>query len=222
MLRHKRGSQEWLEFEIFQEFKDIEHAVFLRGSEPASEEGFAKPYQVHGKIVLEAVEGAGKPCDGLVTDKAGVQLLIRHADCQAAIFYDPVKKVIANVHAGWRGQGLNIYQEVIDQMRHKYGSKPENLFVGISPSLGPCCAQFIHYEKELPAHFWEYQERPLYFDLWAIAQWQLTQAGIVPSHIQVAEVCTCCNPSDYFSYRRDRVPGRNQATMVKKLIRVSC
>lgn len=213
MLRHKRGSEEWLEFELFQEFKEVSHAVFLRGPKSVCES--VKLHQVHGKDIVVAEEGDGKPGDGLVTSKRGVQLMIRHADCQAAIFYDPVKKVIANVHAGWRGQGQNIYQEVIDQMRSKYGSRPENLFVGISPSLGPCCAQFIHYEKELPKHFWEYQVRPLYFDLWAVARVQLIQAGILPSHIQIAAVCTCCNPSDYFSYRRDRVPGQNQATVVQ-------
>jgi len=214
MLRHKMERSEWLEFEIFQEFPEVIHGVFLKDAEMPHQE-IVSAYQIQGAKVLEArIGGEKEKCDGLVTDKQGVGLLIKHADCQATIFYDPIQKVIGAVHAGWRGQVQNIYQEAVGQLGKLYGCKPENLVVGVSPSLGPCCAQFIHYETELPANFWEHQVKPLYFDLWEIARRQLIKAGVLGGHIQVAEICTCCNPNDFFSYRRDKVKGRNQSTVI--------
>lgn len=218
MLRYKRESIEWLEFEIFQEFSEVKHAIFLRNSKVVLDKYLVGIEQIHGARVLEAKIGVGEEKgDGLVTDREDVGLLIKHADCQATIFYDPAKKVIGNVHAGWRGLVQNIYQEAVDQLGVLYGCKPEDLFVGVSPSLGPCCAQFIHYKVELPRAFWEYQVKPLYFDLWEIARQQLMRAGVLPHHIQVASLCTCCNPADYFSYRRDKVKGRNHSTVVRRI-----
>jgi polyphenol oxidase len=175
---------------------------------------FASVHQVHGSHVIEASLTSGdQQADGLFTKKSDVGLMIKHADCQAAIFYDPTHDVIANVHAGWRGNVQNIYLETVEQLKHRYGCRPQNLFVGISPSLGPCCAQFINYQTELPRPFWDYQVRPLYFDLWEIARRQLLDAGILPTHLQIASICTRCNPDDYFSYRREKVRG-SHATVI--------
>lgn len=245
MLRHKRESIEWLEFELLQGFSSLAHASFLRhgGVSPApynslnvgggtgddaqniqvNRERIQKllacssligGHQVHGSTVVEVPLRPGNDqCDGLLTRAKDIGLLIKHADCQAAIFYDPVLNVIGNVHAGWRGNVQNIYHEAVQQMTKLYGSKPENLLVGISPSLGPCCAQFVNYETELPRAFWEYQVRPFYFDLWQISFQQLVKAGVLPDHIQIASICTCCSQDDCFSYRRDKPTGRH-ATVV--------
>ena len=148
-------------------------------------------------------------CDALSTDLTNICLLVTHADCQAAIFYDPIHHVVSNVHCGWRGNVQNIYAHAIDHMQANYGSSPKDLLVCISPSLGPDDAEFIHYEIELPKHFWNYQIKPKYFDLWAISQSQLEDKGILPHHIQIARINTFAHPQDYFSYRRDKTCGRN-------------
>ncbi|MBS3902751.1 MAG: peptidoglycan editing factor PgeF [Anaplasmataceae bacterium] len=145
--------------------------------------------------------------DGMMTNRCHEALLIRHADCQAAVFFDPVTKTIANVHAGWRGQVLNIYQETVDKFKNHVGARPENLLVAISPSLGPKHAEFIHFKKEWPEEYWQFQCHPTYFDLWAIGEYQLIKAGICPSHIQFAKLCTYSNPEDFFSYRRQKPVG---------------
>ena len=170
--------------------------------------------QVHGADVVcatHADEDLGA-CDGILTSVSQMGLLIKHADCQAAIFYDPLHKALACVHAGWRGNVLNIYRAAVNKMQAIYGSRSENLLVGVSPSLGPKHAEFIHYEKELPREFWRFQVKPQYFDLWAIARNQLEECGILPGHIQIAEICTYANQGDFFSYRRDKTTGRH-ATM---------
>lgn len=149
------------------------------------------------------------PCDGLSTQIKNTGLLVTHADCQAAIFYDPITHSLAVVHSGWRGNVQNIYEETIKAMRMRYGALPENIHVGISPSLGPHNAEFIHYKTELPEVFWDFQVKPAYFDFWEISRMQLQQAGVLGSHIEIANICTYANPQDYFSYRREKLSGRH-------------
>jgi YfiH family protein len=171
--------------------------------------------QVHGNAValIEDPSQEVGECDALITDRKEIGLMIKHADCQAAIIYDPVHRAIANVHSGWRGNVKNIYGVTVLKMMNTFGSKPQDLLVGISPSLGPDCAEFINYKVELPEEFWKFQVRPHYFDLWAIARFQFEESGVSSHHIQIAEICTHTQEEDYFSYRRDRVSGRN-ATLV--------
>lgn len=150
-------------------------------------------------------------CDGLITSKKDLGLLIMHADCQAVILYDPVHRAVANIHAGWRGQFKNFYKKAIGEMVRLYGTKPEDLLVCISPSLGPQSAEFINYKTEVPQEFWDrFQVKPTYFDLWAIARHQLQQCGILPHHVEIAQIDTYANSADYFSFRRETKLGRTQ------------
>jgi copper oxidase (laccase) domain-containing protein len=105
------------------------------------------------------------------------------------------------VHCGWRGNVQNIYAAIIAAMKATYGSKPANLFVCISPSLGPNNAEFMNYHRELPESFWSFRIGEKHFNLWEISRWQLMCAGVLEDHIQIAEVDTCSN-EEYFSYRR--------------------
>ena len=129
--------------------------------------------QVHKTTLIEVNSKNASDtfeCDGFLTNEKGIALLIKHADCQAALFYDPVKKVIGNVHAGWRGNVLNIYQKMIEKMTSLYASNPKDIYVCISPSLGPKSAEFKHYKEEFPKHFWPFQTKENHFDLWSIAK----------------------------------------------------
>ena len=168
--------------------------------------------QVHG-VDIVTVPGQDRllenSCDGLMTQKENLGLMIKHADCQAAIFYDPVNKVIANVHAGWRGSVQNIYAKTIETMQRQFGSRAQDLLVGISPSLGPLYAEFKNYRSELPECFWDYQVKPTYFDLWAISRMQLEEKGVLPYHIELASICTHSDSNNFFSYRRDKITGRH-------------
>ncbi len=152
-------------------------------------------------------------CDALITNKRGVALLIKTADCQAAVVYDPVRLVIANIHAGWRGNVQNIYGKTVKRMQEEFGCRPDDLLVGISPSLGPDASEFVNYRKEFPQEFWPYQVTTNHFDLWAIARKQFQDAGVLSHHIEIAEQCTRSNPEDFFSHRYDKAAGR-QATII--------
>lgn len=153
------------------------------------------------------------PGDALITRLRGVGLVIKIADCQAIFLVDPVREVIANVHCGWRGSTREIAEKVVAFLGDRFGSQPEDILAGISPSLGPCCAEFRNYAQELPASFWPFQTKSRYFDFWAITRWQLIRAGLRPEHIEFANRCTVCESSDFFSYRGERTTGRNAAVL---------
>lgn len=242
MIIKEKDGLKWLEFELLQPFKEIQHGILMRhggvsstpcdslnlniGQKECSNDVllnlskvketlslshlvYAK--QVHQTQIVEinhSNKASSFECDGFITRDPNISLLIKHADCQAALFYDPKKKVIANVHCGWRGNVLNIYKEVIDKMKEAHGCQLENIHVGISPSLGPQNAEFKNYRTELPKSFWPFQIKPNYFDLWEIAKDQLVKEGISPSHIEIAKICTY-NTQDFFSYRREKETGRN-------------
>lgn len=170
------------------------------------------PHQTHGMNVqritrknLDKVPQA----DGIFTTEKGIALAVSHADCQAAIFYDPVHEAVAAVHCGWRGSVQNIYARTLEAMQRDIGTQPQNVIVCISPSLGPDHSEFKNYKQELPQEFWSYQVKPLYFDFWAISRKQLAAAGVPDKNIEITSICTYCNPDDYFSYRREKDTGRH-------------
>ena len=169
-------------------------------------------HQVHGDSILHVdwlpdvdVEHAGY--DALMTNIPEVGLMIQQADCQAVMLYDPEHGAVANIHSGWRGSVQNIIAKTVAAMRAAYGTRPTALLAAISPSLGPCCGEFIQYQTELPLSFHAYQVRPNHFDFWAISRDQLRDCGVRSEQIEIAECCTVCD-GDYFSYRRDKVTGR--------------
>lgn len=151
--------------------------------------------------------------DALITTLPGTGLLIQQADCQAILLSAPARGVVAAIHCGWRGSVLGIIGTTIRSLQETCGVRPENLLAGISPSLGPCCAEFIHFRTELPAWMHAFQVRPHFFDFWAISRHQLLTAGLLPAHIDAAAICTRCN-QQFFSYRRaakigNGITGRN-------------
>lgn len=146
--------------------------------------------------------------DALISNTPGVGLLIQQADCQAILLHDPGKRVVAAIHCGWRGSVSNIIKSTIACMGEKYRTEPESLRAVISPSLGPCCAEFIHYRTELPKQFHRFQPTPNYFNFWEISRFQLLEAGLTGENIDCANICTSCN-KDFFSYRRSRKKGKH-------------
>lgn len=163
---------------------------------------------VHGSNVTEIGDVTTPLSDGLMTRMPELAICMSQADCQAVIFYDPVNHVLSNVHSGWRSSVLNIYDITVKSMQKAFGSKPEDLLVCISPCLGPDSSEFINYKQELPEAFWDFQVKPFYFDFWAISEWQLRGAGVLPHHIQIAKIDTRTS-DDFFSYRRDKLCGRH-------------
>ncbi|MBP9841500.1 MAG: peptidoglycan editing factor PgeF [Simkaniaceae bacterium] len=159
--------------------------------------------QVHGINIISTTKGGVFQGDALITQEKEVTLMIRHADCQAAIFYDKGKGQIACVHAGWRGLVSNIYGEVVKALN----TDPKDILVAIAPSLGPKYA----YYPEFPLKYRGFMEQPHHYNFWDLAEKQLEELGIQEIHIE--RVCTYEHHKDYYSYRRDKETGRH-ATLV--------
>ncbi|MBN2062264.1 MAG: peptidoglycan editing factor PgeF [Deltaproteobacteria bacterium] len=146
--------------------------------------------------------------DALITNIPGISLMVKQADCQAVILFDPVKRVIANVHCGWRGNTINILGKVVKRMESEFGCYPSDLIAAIGPSLGPCCAEFITHKNIFPKEFHEFMRHENHFDLWGISSMQLVRAGLDEKNIETAKICTKCNTDLFYSYRAEKDTGR--------------
>ena len=183
--------------------------------------------QVHGKEICAVdetfLEGHKAhrdvdDVDAFVTNVRGAALMMKVADCQALLMFDPAEKVIAAVHAGWRGLMKDISGATIALMKKKFNVKPEHLVVGIGPSLGPCCSFFSDPQQELSDDFEPYIAHNNTVDLWKFSTDQLVRHGIRPEHIEHARVCTMCGAGGkFYSFRRDRgITGRFGAMIFLK------
>ncbi len=144
--------------------------------------------------------------DGLITNAKNLPVMVRFADCQGVLFFDPVKSVIAAVHCGWRGNVQNIIGKAVKKMVAEFGCDAGDILVGISQSLGPCHAEFTDPAKELPEWMQEYVgkkagAKELHVDLWQCSFDQLTETGIVAKNIEMMRRCTVCENNIFFSYR---------------------
>jgi len=187
---------------IIKEFTGAKELFFLR--------------QVHGNEIIfidsDDKEGTPPEADALLTSTPGKGLTIKHADCQAVVLYDPTVNAIANVHCGWRGNINEILPKAVSRLSSQHGSSPANIWAGISPSLGPCCAEFRDWKSMLPKWMHRFKVWQNHFNFWSVSIHQLANSGIPKEQIFCAQICTACN-ENYFSYRREGTTGR-QATVV--------
>jgi len=175
--------------------------------------------QLHSDDVIEVTKDNFDKrfdCDALVTKEKDIGLIITHADCQAALFFDPEYDVIAAAHAGWKGLCKNVYQNTIAFMKDNFNSRPENIIACISASLCEKHAEFKNYKNEFPESLWAYQKEPFHFDLWQIGVDQLKKEGLQDKNIELADECTFCNEKDYFSFRREKETGRHASIIYLK------
>lgn len=155
--------------------------------------------------------------DAFVTNKPGVAIGVRTADCVPILIYDPVKQAIAAVHSGWKGTILHIAQGVIMAMRQEFGTQAENLKVVMGPAIGPDSFQVGEEvaEKFKASGFpmdlvWSFRGpsngSPMsgghHIDLFKANRWLLEQAGVPAGNIQETGIDTYTTPA-YFSARRE-------------------
>ena len=175
------------------------------------------PEQTHGDgiVVLKKMRPGGSGFahatpkgDAVVTDIPGKFLFIQTADCQAALLADPERRVVAGVHSGWRGSVVNLIGKTVNIMEKGFGCEKKNIFAGVGPSLGYCCAEFVNFKKEIPERLFKYGDKKAHFDFWKMSYDQLCDAGIPGDNICMSKICTKCNADLFFSYRGEKVTGR--------------
>jgi YfiH family protein len=171
------------------------------------------PRQIHSNRVV-AVSGAQAgslipDSDGLATATPGVGLLLRFADCQPILLYDPVRHALALIHAGWRGVAQGIARRAVETMVQAFGSRPGDLLAGLGPAIGPC--HYVVGDKVAAAMGyvlpqWSEAMSPLGEDQWRLdlsaanAQ-QLAAEGV--QQIEAANLCTACHRDEFYSHRAE-------------------
>lgn len=148
------------------------------------------------RVVLEA--------DALISDKKDIFLMIKTADCLPVIYFDPVHEVIAAIHVGWRGAMENILSKVLTKMSVKFGTKPENLIVGVGPGIQKCCYKYKNFKQEKLLswqNFIRTEAGEKSIDLPGFIANQLTSLGIKPRNIEMTNECTCCSKRFFSHYR---------------------
>ena len=181
--------------------------VYTRQNHGTSIQAVDRQYLRSGDPVVTQPE----PADALLTAEPDLHLCIQTADCQAVLLVDPRRRVVANVHCGWRGSVADILGKSVARMATEFGCRPAEMLAAIGPSLGPCCAEFVNYEQEIPRPLWRFRVGPDHFDFWQISRYQLERAGLPTNNVDVANLCTRCNPHLFFSYRAARRTGRMAA-----------
>jgi YfiH family protein len=174
--------------------------------------------QVHGDSiwVMDASQTPGpsgpeREADAIITNRAGVAITVRTADCLPILIWDENREVVGAVHAGWRGSLYAIASKTILTMRSSFECDPKSLRVGIGPAIGPCCYEVNgRVLKPLRDQFEYWREVVVekgngkgMLDLAGLNVRQLTASGVSPERITVAGACTFCDPEHFYSYRRD-------------------
>jgi YfiH family protein len=184
--------------------------------------------QVHGTDAL-VVDRALTPTDrfgggwdALVTDQPGVMVAVRTADCVPVLMHDPIHRVVAAVHAGWRGAVAGIVPKTMALLKSRFGSRPEQVRISIGPSAGVCC-----YEVDEPVldglrkglSGWGKVVRKrkggsAHLDLKALIQEEVRAHGATLQRVTTVNLCTICHDDLFFSYRRE---GKVNGTMVSAI-----
>lgn len=173
--------------------------------------------QAHTDIVRQvgaAERGAGlfapplSDCDALITDEAGLGLVVFSADCTPILLHDPVTGAVGAVHAGWRGTALGIAAKAVEAMGRAFGSNPADIRCAIGPNIGQCCFET---DRDVPDAMREalgptaesairQVGEKYYVNLKALNALQLYRAGAVS--VDISPDCTACQGSQYWSHRR--------------------
>lgn len=190
------------------------------------EDCFVLSHQTHTdhiRIITREDAGSGltKPLpyqdvDGLVTNEKRLVLSAFYADCVPVFLVDPIKEAIGLCHSGWKGTVAEIGLKTVQRMCVEYGSKPEDIHAGIAPSICQDCYEVSEdvilqikntfetdaYPKDICRTLFYKKENGKYqLSLWNACRETLIKAGLEPEHIEVTDICTCCNPDYLFSHR---------------------
>lgn len=211
----------------------IKNFEILCGAEGIDTAHLVLSNQTHTNNVLtvdESHRGTGitKPSfqdvDGMITNKRGVALVTQYADCTPLLFCDPVKRVIATSHAGWRGTVKLIGKVTVEKMVREFGCNPSDIIVGIGPCIGQCC-----YEVDDPVYnefkkidfldfgkiFINKENGRYMLDLVEANKQILINAGISSENIDANDICTCCNHKDLHSHRATAGKRGNLAAIIE-------
>jgi len=177
---------------------------------------FVFPRQTHSDHVA-VIDSANQSemiedTDALITNEPGLFICVQTADCVPILLYDPQKKVVAAVHAGWKGTVSKIVQKTIQKMTEQYGCNPADIVAGIGPSIHMHAYEVgSEVVEQVKANFNNtgallkpsLNEGRAYFDLWEANKTVLIESGLLEENIEVMGLCSFEHADLFYSARRD-------------------
>jgi polyphenol oxidase len=216
-----------------------EESLFRRSTKkreilPAKTAGSGGGLRFADSAQNDRADALSQPCkgDAAITKEPGLLLGVQTADCVPILLVDPKQRVVAAIHAGWRGTLARIAQKTVGRMLMQFGCKPANLLAAIGPSIGPCCyevsadfvTKFTSQFADAETYFDEartgeepnplqwmnmfppgHQPPPknVHLDLRKANQSQLIAAGLRGANVFTSDLCTGCRRDLFFSYRKE-------------------
>ena len=203
------------------DYKDLSNSIGINYI------NIVKPNQAHTKNI-KRVDGKVKEdepdfnlneyteTDGLITNHRKLALATTNADCILMLFFDPVKKVIANVHSGWKGTLQRISIEAVKKMENDYDCNPKDIICCICPSIRECHFK-VHKDVQEPYYneFKDLEEIDELIvpiqgeDRWSIDTVRinkiiLEQEGLKKENIIDSGICSVCNSDQIHSFRVEK------------------
>ncbi len=194
---------------------EINRCLFIKGVTSENPEIYTVR-QVHGTEVFRIEERRASaeeirriPADAIVTDQKGIAIGVLTADCVPVLLVDPVKQVVAAVHAGREGTLQHILTRVIQRMRDDFGTSPGDLHAAVGPCIEAGCyevgEEIARRISRLTPHTEEVlvqKQGSWFFDLRRANHRELLETGLQEDRIYHVRMCTACQSRTFYSYRR--------------------
>lgn len=199
---------------LFDRLPWLDHGFATRLTQDWPEQ-YTSLKQIHSDVVAVAdgVSGCIGRGDALVTTEPGKWIGVRTADCVPILIADERRRVVAAVHAGWRGTVAEIAPKTVALMQERFNSNPADLLIAVGPGIGPCCFEV---GPEVAARFpEEFHSGLRNIDLAGANCRQLLDARVQPERIEMLGYCTMCNADRFHSFRRDREASGRMVTAIQ-------
>lgn len=250
VIHIKDGKVEYIQFKRLLEYKDkINHCYTIRnfGKNYYQDDGenykelyeslkldYSKLMKVQHQIHSDFIEKVDNEneihtnIDGLLTDKKGISLVLRYADCTPILLYDTKKNIVGNIHSGWKGTAQKIGQKAVLKMIEEYGSNAEDIICLLGPCIQKCHFKVDEDVKEIFEDTFSYMnnsniislgeieegKQKYYIHTTLINRLMIEEVGIKSENIVESKLCTVCHSDVFHSYRKDKEnSGRNAAVI---------
>ena len=212
--------------ELEEQFNEIENILDIKFSK------IVFPYQEHTNIVKcvteDNIDDKFQSVDGTITNLKEVALVVSAADCQSILLYDDKKKVIGNVHSGWKGTLGRIIQNGIDLMVNEYGSNPADIQAYICPSILKCCFEVdedvanlfknefkdLKIDKYITKGIIKDSKQKYYIDTVGINKELLITIGLKEENVIESNICSKCNSDKIHSHRGSNGSGGRNISII--------
>lgn len=179
--------------------------------------------QVHGVTVVDLGDSLPEETlvgDAFIATAPGMPAIVGIADCAPVLLASQDGRVVAAVHAGWRGAASGVVPAAIRTLRERHDVPPEALRAAIGSAIGPCCYEVGEdVAAGFSAEMVHRRGGKLHLDLPGAVARQLEEAGIPPPHIDSTSLCTCCHEGLCFSHRGS---GGQTGRMMAAIVRSIC